>query len=379
MRVLIINSVCGIGSTGRICVDLAHEFEKQGHEVKIAYGRTNTVSHDSKCYAMRIGNLFEITLHGIKSRLIDAHGLGSKHSTKRFLRWAESYAPDVLWLHNIHGYYINYELLFAWIKMHPEMDVKWTLHDCWAFTGHCSHFQVVGCNRWKTVCCKCPQTRQYPTSLFMDNSMRNYRRKQVAFMGVKNLTLITPSRWLANLVKQSFLKEYPVEVQYNRVDTGVFKPTKSSFRKDFGLCGKIIVLGVSSVWNNRKGLDDFLALSRLLDNRFRIVLVGLSKKQIRKMPLSILALPRVSDVRDLAGIYSEADVFVNPSREETFGLTSYEAALCGARVIVYRGTACEEIANLYNGVVVEPNVNSLFDAITNLVYNDCVLELDNEE
>ena len=148
MKILMINVVCGIRSTGRICTDLAAEMEAQGHEVKIAYGR-ETVPEKYQKYAVRIGTDWDVKLHGLKSRLLDAHGLGSKKATKHFLDWAEEYKPDLLWLHNIHGYYINYELLFAWIKRRPDMEVKWTLHDCWAFTGHCSHFSFVKCYRWK--------------------------------------------------------------------------------------------------------------------------------------------------------------------------------------------------------------------------------------
>ena len=231
MKILLINSVCGIGSTGRICTDLAQEYEAQGHEVKIAYGRDSYVPEKYSKYAVRIGSDLDIRIHGVLSRLFDAHGLGSKSATKKFLKWAEEYKPDLLWLHNIHGYYINYELLFEWIKKHPEMEVKWTLHSCWSFTGHCSHFTFVKCYKWKNHCENCPQKKRYPASLFLDCSKGNFDRKKKAFCGVKNMTLITPSKWLADLVKQSFLKEYPVEVRYNTIDTNVFKPTSGNFRE----------------------------------------------------------------------------------------------------------------------------------------------------
>lgn len=145
MKVLFINSVCGIGSTGRICTDLAQQLEAEGNEVKIAYGRKGTVPEQFQKYAVRIGTDFDCKMHAIQTRLFDTHGFGSKRATKEFLKWAEEYKPDLLWLHNLHGYYINVEMLFDWIKKHPEMQVKWTLHDCWAFTGHCSHFTMVKC------------------------------------------------------------------------------------------------------------------------------------------------------------------------------------------------------------------------------------------
>lgn len=364
MKVLMINSVCGIGSTGRICTDLAQEFEKSGHEVKIAYGREEKVPDAFRKYAVRIGSAMDVKLHGLRTRLLDEHGFGSKAATKKFLEWAESYQPDLLWLHNIHGYYINVELLFAWIKKHPKLEVKWTLHDCWAFTGHCAYFTMADCNKWKTHCEHCKQKEKYPTSKGLDNASHNFERKKRAFTGVAHMTLITPSQWLADLVKQSFLSEYPIEVHYNKIDTSVFKPTPSDFRKKYGLEGKKVILGVASTWDERKGLADFLELAKMLDEQYAIVLVGLSKKQIEEMPEKIMGITRTDSPNELAAIYTAADVFVNPSREETFGMTTVEAKACGTKAIVYKDTACEEIARTMAGEVVEPDVRKLYTAIT---------------
>lgn len=335
MKVLLINSVCGIRSTGRICTEIAAELEAQGHEVKIAYGREQ-VPEKVKKYAVRIGTDWDVRAHGVLSRVFDAHGLGSKRATSAFLKWAEDYHPDLLWLHNIHGYYINYEMLFAWIKKHPEMKVRWTLHDCWAFTGHCAYFTMAKCDQWKDHCTACVQKKRYPASLLLDRCRRNYDRKKAAFTGVEHLTLITPSQWLADLVKQSFLKEYPVEVRYNKIDTSVFKPTPSDFRKQYGLEGKKIVLGVASVWDERKGLDDFIELAKLLDDSYTIVLVGLSEKQLRNLPNGIIGIRRTNSTKELAAIYTAADVFVNPTYEDNYPTTNLEAQACGTPVITYR-------------------------------------------
>ena len=352
MKLLLINSVCGIGSTGRICTDLAQEYEAQGHEVKIAYGRDGYVPEKYQKYAVRIGTDFDVKVHGVISRLFDAHGLGSKSATKKFLEWAEGYKPDLLWLHNIHGYYINYELLFEWIKKHPEMEVKWTQHSCWSFTGHCSHFTFVKCYKWKTHCENCPQKSHYPATIFLDRSKENFDRKKQAFTGAKNMTLITPSKWLADLVKQSFLKEYPVEVHYNTIDTNIFKPTPGDFRERYGLQDKKIVLGVANPWTERKGFYDFLWLAEKLDDSYQIVLVGLTQKQIDTLPKNIIGIRRTNSPKELAEIYTAADVFVNPSVEETFGMTTVEAAACGTKAIVYSKTACEEVAELYKDIFV---------------------------
>lgn len=364
MKVLLINSVCGIGSTGRICTDLAQQFEAAGDEVKIAYGRKRTVPEQFQKYAVRIGTDWDCQMHAIQTRLFDMHGFGSKHATKKFLQWAEEYKPDLLWLHNIHGYYINVEMLFDWIKKHPEMQVKWTLHDCWAFTGHCSHFTAVKCAQWKSHCSYCSQLRRYPACYAMSSVRRNFARKRAAFTRVPNLTLITPSKWLADLVKQSFLKEYPVEVHYNTIDTTIFKPTPSDFRERYGLQDKIIVLGVANVWEDRKGLFDFYKLAEMLDDHYAIVLVGLSEKQIEDLPKNIKGIQRTNSPKELVAIYTAADVFVNPSVEETFGMTPVEAQACGAPSIVYEGTACAEVAEQNGNKAVPQDVNALYEAIT---------------
>ena len=363
MRILLINAVCGTGSTGKICGALAQELEKQGHTVKIAHGRDNIVPEQYRKYSLRIGSDLGVRLHGVYTRLTDRHGFGSAGATKRFLGWAEKFDPELVWLHNIHGYYINIELLFGWIKSRPQMQVKWTLHDCWAFTGHCSYFDAVGCSHWKTGCHHCPQKGEYPASLLLDGSASNYARKKQLFTGVRNMTLVVPSYWLESRVKQSFLKEYPVEVVYNTVNRAVFKPTEGDFRKNHQLEGKRMLLGVASVWEKRKGLEDFIQLAGMLDSRYRIVLVGLTEEQAKKVPDSILCISRTNNQQELAEIYTTADLLVNPSREETFGMTILEAHCCGTKSVVYEKTACEEVALLCGGIVVKQGVEHLHRAI----------------
>ena len=353
-----INVVCGIRSTGRICIDLAKELEAQGHEVKIAYGR-ETVPEQYQKYAIRIGTDIGVKINALKARIFDNEGLNAIHATKKFLKWADTYSPDLIWLHNIHGYYLNYELLFKWIKTRPQMQVKWTLHDCWSFTGHCTHFSYVNCEQWKDKCKKCIQNAQYPKSYYKDHCTRNFEKKKQAFCNVKNLTIVVVSNWLKNLVIHSFLNEYPIQVEYNRIDTAVFKPTQSDFLKVHNIEGKKIILGVASTWDDRKGLSDFIKLSKLLSDEYKIVLVGLNEKQISKVPSVILGLPRTNTPEELAAIYTAADVFVNPSREETFGLTTIEALACGTSVIVYKDTACEEIAKKYGGIIVS-NIEEVY-------------------
>ena len=365
MRVLLINEECGTGSTGKIAAAIAEDYQKQGHEVRIAYGRKAYVPEKYRPIAVRIGTDLGVRLHGVYTRVTDRHGLFSSAATRKFLAWATEYDPDVLWMHNIHGYYLNYELLFQWIKQRPNMEVKWTLHDCWAFTGHCVHFLVTKCERWKTGCHHCPGKKGYPASLLMDNSRDNYRRKKAAFTGVRKLSLIVPSQWLADLVGQSFLKDYPVQVVYNTINREVFKPTPGDFRKRYGLEGKFLILGVASVWYDRKGLPDFLRLAGLLDDSCRIVLVGLSEQQMKGLPKNVIGIRKTHNQAELAEIYTAADVLFNPTYEDNYPTVNLEAISCGTPVVTYRtGGSPESVVEGETGTVVERgNVNGLLEAV----------------
>lgn len=368
MRVLLINEVFGTTSTGKICAQIAEQLEAEGNEVKVAYGRWANVPEKYQRFAHYIGSDIEVKFHGIQTRLFDTHGFGSKHATKVFLGWAEQYKPDLLWLHNIHGYYINVEMLFGWIKQHPEMQVKWTLHDCWAFTGHCTYFTVAKCNQWKEECRHCSQLRRYPACIGLSSVRKNFERKRRAFTGVKNLTLITPSNWLADLTRQSFLKGYPVEVHYNTIDTNIFKPTLSDFRKRYGLEDKIIVLGVANVWEERKGLGDFYKLAKMLDDSYVIVLVGLSKKQMKRLPANIVGITRTNNPKELAEIYTAADVFFNPTYEDNYPTVNLEAQACGTPVITYDTGGAKETAYTENPcfIVVEAEITNAYEAIKSM-------------
>lgn len=364
MKVLLINEVCGYTSTGKICGEIAEELCNKGHEVRIAYGRSSYVPEKYQKYGIRIGDGWSVRFHALQTRLFDKHGFGSRRATKRFLEWADKFAPDLVWLHNLHGYYINIELLFQWIKSHPEKEIKWTLHDCWAFTGHCVHFTMVKCDKWKEGCRSCPQKREYPASRWMDRSEKNYLEKRKLFCGIKKMLLITPSQWLAGLVQQSFLREYPVEVRHNKIDETIFKPIKSDFREKYGLQGKTIILGVANVWGKGKGLDDFLELAQMLDDDYTVVLVGLSARQLKEIPKRIQGIGKVKEAKQLAEIYSASDIYINASKEETFGLTTLEAVKCGTKVIVYDATASTEVAKNYGGIIVSESVENLYREVT---------------
>lgn len=353
MRVLFINEVCGTGSTGKITCELAEEYEREGHEVKVAYGRSSFVPEKYKRFAVQIGSKFNVYSHAILTRLTDRHGFYSKRATRKFLCWANSYNPEFLWLHNIHGYYINIELLFDWLKSHDNLKVFWTLHDCWSFTGHCAFFTMAKCEKWRVHCEDCPQKNSYPKS-FHDGSYENYEAKRRIFTGVKDIRIITPSKWLAELVKQSFLSEYPVEVRNNKIDTNIFKPSPSNFRERYNLQGKFVILGVASVWDKRKGLEDFVKLSKILDlDKFAIFLVGLKPEQIKTLPKNILAISRTNNQRELAEIYTAADIFFNPTYEDNYPTVNLEAEACGTPVLSYDTGGSSETLHDVNSRVIE--------------------------
>ena len=351
MNVLIINEVCGHTSTGKICAELAEKYEADGCNVKIAYGRDDFVPDRYKKYAVRIGSNVDVKLHALYTRITDKHGLGSVEATKRFLTWADKFNPKVVWLHNLHGYYINYELLFSWIKSRPNMEVKWTLHDCWSFTGHCSHFTYVNCDKWKNGCYKCPQKKEYPRSLFADNCEENYKRKKAAFTGVNDLTIFTPSNWLKEKVQESFLSNYSVVVRHNSINTEVFKPTPSNFRKKYDVNGKIVVLGVANVWNERKGLNDFFQLASMLGKDYAIVLVGLKQKQIDAVPRKISGFHRIKNDADQAQVFVSIDMLTNSINQE--------------KIDKPKG---EHLVKDYENSVVEQGIQNLYKAITGLDY-----------
>jgi glycosyltransferase involved in cell wall biosynthesis len=344
-----INSVCGIRSTGRICTDLADALTAQGHEVRIAYGR-ETVPEKYEKYAVRIGSPIGTKLHGLRSRIFDDTGFGSKRATQRFIEWVKSYDPDVVHLHNIHGYYINAEVLFRYL-VKAKKPVIWTLHDCWPFTGHCVYFDYAKCDRWKTGCHNCPEKKVYPASVIADRSRRNWADKKKLFTGVRDMTFVTPSQWLADLLKQSYLGKYPVKVINNDIDLTVFRPTEGDFRQKNGLADKKILLGVASIWDRRKGLKDYIRLSEKLDDSYKIVLVGLSEEQIKQLPDNIIGISRTNNTKELAEIYTAADYLINLTYEDNYPTVNLEAQACGTPVISYRTGGSTESAVRFGTVV----------------------------
>lgn len=370
MKVLQINTVCGTGSTGKITVDLYKILKKENYDCKISYGRGDIPITVDIIDTIKIGNEFDSYMHGLKTRVFDRHGFGSINSTKKFIKQIEEYNPDIVHLHNIHGYYINIEILFKYLKK-TNRNIVWTLHDCWPFTGHCAYFDYVKCDRWKECCYDCSQKNIYPASYILENSKQNYINKKELFTSLKNVTIVTPSMWLASLVKESFLSKYPIKVINNGVDLDLFKPTESNFREKYSLEKKFIILGVANVWEKRKGLEYFIELSKLLDRRFKIVLVGIKDRKIYNIPDNILTIARTDNVRDLAGIYTSADIFLNPTLEDNFPTTNLESLACGTPVITFNTGGSIECVDNSNGYIVEKgDIESIVDILQNIDVNN---------
>ena len=340
MKVYFINAVCGTGSTGNIIADLIGILRDGNHQSRVAFGvgEAKKVQPEEafKCNT-KLGYYF----HNALSRLTDHTGRYSALQTRLLVRDIKKFAPDVIHLHNLHGYYVNYELLFRYLKK-CNKPIVWTLHDCWALTGHCTHFVGANCRQWKTGCQKCALLREYPTCYTGGDVKGNYRRKKAAFTTLSDLTIVTPSQWLADQVQQSYLNRYPVKVIHNGINTDVFCSRESDFRVKHGLKGKKIVLGVAGGWSDRKGLQDFYTLAKQLPEEYQIVLVGLTKAQIESLPENILGLLRTEDGVQLAEIYSAADVFVNLTYEDTFPTVNLEAQACGTPVVSYDVCGCPE-------------------------------------
>jgi glycosyltransferase involved in cell wall biosynthesis len=366
MKLLQISSTLNTSAIGRIAEEIGQMAIKRGYRSYVAYSHLGT--NGSKSQAIKIGSSFNTYLHGFETRLFDRHGLGSKLATRELITQINEINPDVIGIHNVHGYYLNMRILFDYLKA-ANKPVVYTLHDCWSFTGHCSYFDFVGCDRWKTGCFDCPSKRAYPASWFVDRSKENYAEKKVIFNGVENLTLVTPSDWLAKLVKQSFLSGYPLQVINNGVNTDVFKPVNQpGVREKYGIGNKKMILGVAYIWSHRKGLDEFIKLSKLLPSEYLIFLVGLKTEQINSLPDNIRGIARTENVEELAGLYSNADVFVNPTWQDNFPTTNLESIACGTPVITYNTGGSPEAIDQHTGLVVNKgDVEGLKKAIEQIV------------
>ena len=364
-------------STGRIMKEIGELAMANGWESYVAYSKGRDGLPRSTSIPVPVGNKASVAWHGLQTRILDRHGLGSVLATKRFIEDIRRIGPDIIHIHNIHGYFLNYRILFDFLS-HSGIQVIWTVHDCWLYTGHCYYYSKAGCDRWKTGCGHCPQRGKFPRSLLADRSARNFRDKRDAFcsMPEDRLTIVPVSDWMRSEMSESFLKDYRFQVIHNGIDTDVFSPQpalESEVRRCYGLGDRHVILGIASIWSEEKGLNDFVEMAARLDSDEVIVLVGMDRKQLDDV-LSrcgrtalgdrIVAVKRTADVHQLAGLYSTADVLVNPTWQDNYPTVNLEAISCGTPVVTYRtGGSIEAVAGDTGFVVEQGDIEGLVDAV----------------
>jgi glycosyltransferase involved in cell wall biosynthesis len=359
MKIVQINSVCGSGSTGRIAQNISEKLNSLSIENYIFYG----VGYSDYKNAIKFGGRLNVMIHQLGTRLFGKHGFYSKIATYQLVKKLKKINPDIIHLHNIHGHYLNIKILFKYLKK-INIKIYWTLHDCWAFTGHCAYYDFVKCDKWKTECNTCPALKDYPKSLFFDRSRESFNEKKELFTSIKDITFITPSKWLADDLKLSFLKNYPVKVINNGIDLNLFKPTLMNVKDEFEIANKFLILGVASVWDRRKGLEYFIELSNMISDKEAIILVGLTDDQVANLPNNIIGMKKTNSIKDLAMLYSSSDVFVNPTLEDNFPTTNLEALACGTPVITFNTGGSPESVDQKTGIVVtKGDLNALYKAI----------------
>lgn len=363
MKVLQINSFFSVGGPPRIMNGIYDTLRENGFDCKIAAAREKMYAPED---SYRICSDMEVKVNALMARLFDNEGFNARWATKRLVEYIKAYDPDIVHLHNLHGYCVHLGILFDYLKK-ADKPVVWTLHDCWTMTGHCAHFVAVSCDQWKTGCCHCPQIKEYPASFFVDGSRRNYAAKKQALQGLKNMTIVTPSAWLSSFVQNSILGGYPTRVIHNGISLNTFSYTESDILEKHRLAGKKIVLGVAQNWAEKKGLEDFARLANILDDHYKIVLIGMTDEQKAALPKAIYGLTRTENIQELVKWYSAADIFVNFTYQDTFPTVNIEALACGTPVLTYRtGGSPEAIDDRCGWVVEQGDIEGAKKIITNI-------------
>ena len=355
-KLLQINPVIRINtSTGRIMQEIGELARTQGWETYIAYskGRDGVKPNDAKL--IPVGTKWDVAWHGVMTRLFDRHGLASDKATRAFIEDIKRIQPDIIHIHNIHGYFLNYRILFDYLAK-ANIPVIWTVHDCWLYTGHCYYYSYAGCEKWKSQCEHCPQRKDFPASWWIDRSKQNFLDKKKTFTSIPKelLTIVPVSEWIHGEMKQSFLKDYSFQVIHNGINLDNFRiyPTEE-VKKKYGLEGKHIILGVASIWMEEKGWNDFIQLAELLNPEEVIVLVGVKEEQKKGLPSNILPISRTENLKQLAELYAAAEAFVNPTWQDNYPTVNLEAIACGTPVVTYRTGGSIEVITPDTGFIVE--------------------------
>ena len=365
-KLLQINPVLRVNtSTGRIMQEIGELAMLHGWKTYMAYSKGRDGIKECKSEIVPVGDVWSTAWHGLETRLLDRHGLASDRATREFIKRIEEIAPDIVHIHNIHGYFLNYRILFDFLSK-SGIPVVWTVHDCWLYTGHCYYYSYAGCNKWQTGCGHCPQKKEFPASYFSDRSHRNWLDKKTAFtsMPLDKLTIVPVSDWIREEMGRSFLKDYHFQVIHNGINTEVFDVyDATAVRQQYSLGDKHIFLGVASIWSREKGLADFIKMSELIGQDEVIVLVGIKPEDMKLLPKNVVAIARTENIRQLAELYSAADVFINPTWQDNYPTVNLEAIACGTPVVTYRtGGSIEAITDTTGFIVEQGDVAGLVDA-----------------
>ncbi len=359
MKIVQINATYGKGSTGKICLSLSRLMNDNNIKNYIIHSGENTEYENSYSF----GNTSYLKLQSLKARIFGNWGFNSKQATKKIINKLDEISPDIVHLHNIHGHDCDLDTIFSYFKQ-KNTKLIWTFHDCWTFTGYCTHFTLDKCYKWKTECVDCVQNKKF--SWFVDRSKELYNRKRTLFSGL-DLTIITPSKWLADLVNESLFKEYSVKVINNGINLDVFKPIESDIKQIYNINDKYIVLGVAFGWSVSKGIDVFVKLAEKLDERYQIILIGTDDNTDKILPKNIISIHRTQDQHELAKLYSAADLFVNPTREDSYPTVNMESLACGTPVVTFRtGGSPESVDDSCGSVVDVDDIDSLYNEVTRI-------------
>ena len=360
-------------STGRIVQEIGELAIENGWDSYVAYSGGRDGIKPCKSKLIPVGGKADVAFHGLWTRLTDRHGLASWSATRRFIDEIKALKPDVIHIHNIHGYFLNYKLLFDFLAQ-SDIPVVWTVHDCWLYTGHCYYYSSIGCEKWMNGCGNCPQKRAFPTSWFIDRSKRNYIDKSLSFNLIKDrLTIVPVSEWIRGEMANSFLKNCQFQVIHNGIDLDVFcvQDNEQGVRERYGLGDKRIILGLASIWSKEKGWDDFMQMSKMLNNNELIVMVGVNEKQQEQLPHNVVGIRRTENVQQLAELYSASDVFVNPTWQDNYPTVNLEAIACGTPVVTYRtGGSVEAITDSTGMIVEQGDVAGLLSAARDIMQRE---------
>lgn len=369
-KLLQINPVIRINtSTGRIMQEIGELAMQNGWESYIAYSKGRDGMKPCKSKVIPVGNKWSTVWHGIETRLFDRHGLASGQATRQLVKKIEEIRPDIIHIHNIHGYFLNYKILFDYLSQ-TDIPVVWTVHDCWLYTGHCYYYSFVNCDKWQRVCHHCSQKKGFPASILVDRSFQNFLDKKAAFTSVPTdrLTIVPVSDWIKEEMSHSYFCQYPFHVIHNGINTDVFRVYDAQLVKEkYGLGDRHVILGVASIWSREKGLYDFIELAGLLRPDEVLVLVGVKQEEANLLPRQVVPIGRTENISQLAELYAAADVFVNPTWQDNYPTVNMEAIACGTPVVTYRtGGSVEAVTDDTGLIVPQGDVNGLADAIRHI-------------